>query len=121
MPARAVESKGQCGEPSIARRGSIPLHPFVLALVPVLGIFAHNANRMPLEGLVVPVAVAMAAVAAVFSIIRLLTGHSGKAGVLTTLVVVAVAITIYNSPSRAATATANGAVEKTINRRLLHT
>ncbi len=61
--------------------GKRAFHPILLALYPVLFIYAHNIRQTPLTEVVVPAAISVVFAAALWLLARLLFGDSPKAAI----------------------------------------
>src|SRR4051812_20473761 len=61
------------------------IHPFVLAVFPILGLFASNSLQVPWGDLRAPIALGLAATLAVWLVATVLLRDARKAGVFTTL------------------------------------
>lgn len=81
--------------PDNAGRGVPPaattpvLHPFLLALYPVLGLYAHNEDKIPFDALFRPVIVLMIGVYAVYRLLRFVYPTRYKAGAATAILALA--------------------------------
>ena len=60
-----------------------PVHPFLLALFPVLFLFSNNMDIVPGRAMVVPLIACLVMATLVFLSFRLITGNYKKAGLIT--------------------------------------
>jgi hypothetical protein len=63
------------------------VYPFLLALYPVIALYAENANRDPVSQVVLPIILMTAAAALTWTALRFATGNTAKAGLLTVVIV----------------------------------
>lgn len=69
---------------------NVPLHPFLFGAHAVLSLYALNADRLPIGDTLPLIAGVLVIAAVLLALIRWLTGDIVKAGILTTILVVAV-------------------------------
>ena len=70
----------------ILKRLSV-IHPFLLAVFPILYVFSQNADEISGNELVLPVVVALGGVTALFFTLKLITRSYTKSGLVTTFVI----------------------------------
>ena len=61
------------------------IYPFLLAVYPILGLFAQNSTQVPYRDLIMPVFVALAGTLAIWLVVTALLGSASRAGVFTAL------------------------------------
>ena len=61
------------------------LHPFLLAIFPILSLYSHNVHELPLDVLFAPLSVAIGVVAVVWLTLRLIGRDALRAGMMTSL------------------------------------
>jgi hypothetical protein len=64
-----------------------PLHPFLLAVYPILGLLAVNISEIGPQDALTPILIALSATAVIFLVFRLLVRNWQAAGILTSLLV----------------------------------
>ncbi len=69
---------------------TLPLHPLLLGAHAVLGLYATNANRLPLSDVTPLLSAILVSIAAVLLLLRALTRDFVKAAILTTIAVVGI-------------------------------
>jgi hypothetical protein len=77
-------SRGKTGE---APPRVVVLHPALLALYPVLGLFAHNAARTPHETVIRPALIAIAGAVLLWLALWLLIRNRYRAGLIATILI----------------------------------
>ncbi len=61
------------------------LHPVIMAIYPVVALYAHNIRATQLDQLVLPIVGILAATFMIWVLLRRLTGHAEKAALMTSL------------------------------------
>ena len=65
--------------PVLSARQNFPFHPFLIAAFPILSLYAHNKDEVPLQNIWRPLVFALLGVLIVWAPITLLTRHIRKA------------------------------------------
>jgi hypothetical protein len=73
--------------PRASRRRGLPFHPLLIAAFPILGLYAHNIDEVPLREIWRPLGFALLGTMAVWILFSLLTRHIRKAALAATAVV----------------------------------
>src|SRR5512136_489346 len=71
-----------------AARKLTVLYPILLALFPVLGLYAYNIQEVPLSELIVPLVIVLASSLALFALAFVVLRNAHKAGLVVSLFVI---------------------------------
>lgn len=64
---------------------TFPLHPFLFALFPILFLFTNNFFKVPIEDLIIALAISTSFTIAIFFILKRITKNAKKSGLITSL------------------------------------